>query len=68
LTIEIKLLADALLPHVYNLCFRPIGADGEINDAVAVPHSDINKTLCWYKYVNLIVKARAPKRSPCKTK
>lgn len=43
LKIEVKPLVDPLLPNVYNLCFGPIGDDGEINDSVSVPHLDINK-------------------------
>lgn len=41
--IKITPLEDGLLPNVYNLCFGPLGPDGEIDDAVSVPHNDKNK-------------------------
>lgn len=34
---------DPLLPNVFNLAFGPLNEDNEINDAIAIPHKNINK-------------------------
>ncbi|MET6996934.1 DUF6934 family protein [Chitinophaga defluvii] len=43
LKVEIKSLADPLLPNVFNLAFGPSDEEEKIDDQVKLNHSDINK-------------------------
>lgn len=43
LKVEIRPLADPLLPNVFNLAFGPLDEEGNINDEIKINHSDTGK-------------------------